>query len=159
VTLRKQITAGLLAGLAGGILIDLFLFAAQLAMGTPADKLAGNFVFIASTVLGPSAASNPSAVPLGIVMHFAVAIGWALGYVYLVRTQPQLLARPWVSGAGFGLVVYVFMEIVVLTAGLYHRPPAPVFLSQLVAHLFFYGVPVALIVSRLLRRSAVSGQA
>ena len=55
--------------------------------------------------------------PLGVVMHFAVAIAWAFGYVYLVRTQPQLLSRPIVSGLGFGIVVYVFMQIVVLPRG------------------------------------------
>ena len=51
-----------------------------------------------------------------------LAIGWALGYVYLARTQPQLLARPFVSGAVFGVIVYIFTQIALLTAGLYHRP-------------------------------------
>lgn len=150
VTLRAQLTAGLVAGLAGGVLIDLFVFVVQLATGTPAAKLADNFVFIAATVLGPNAPANPNAVALGIALHFCVAVGWALGYVYLVRSQPQLLARPWVSGASFGLVVYVFMQIVLITAGQYHRVPPSVLGTQLVAHTVFYGIPVALIVSRLL---------
>ena len=117
VALRDQLKAGLVAGIAAGVLIDLFLFAMQLATGTPGDKLAGNFVFIAAVVLGQSAYTNPVAVPLGIVLHFCVAIGWALGYVYLVRSQPQLVSRPWISGAAYGLVVYVFMEIILITAG------------------------------------------
>jgi uncharacterized membrane protein YagU involved in acid resistance len=150
VALRDQLKAGLVAGIASGILIDVFLFAMQLAAGTPPDKLAGNFVFIAAVLLGQSAYTNPVAVPLGIALHFCVAIGWALGYVYLVRSQPQLLTRPWISGAAFGLVVYVFMEIILLTAGQYHRAAPALFFTQLVAHVFFYGIPVAVIVSRLL---------
>jgi uncharacterized membrane protein YagU involved in acid resistance len=151
VTLRDQVTAGLVAGLAGGILIEAFIFAMQLAAGTPPDKLAGNFVFIASAVLGPGATASASAVPIGIVLHFCVAVGWALGYVYLAREQPHLVGRPWLSGAGYGLTVYVFMQIILITAGQYHRPPPAVLGTQLVAHMLFYGIPVALIVSRLLR--------
>ncbi len=150
VTLRAQLTAGLGAGIAGGILIDAFVFAVQLASGTPAVKLADNFAFIAATLLGPSGYANPNAVALGIVLHFCVAISWALGYVYLVRSQPQLLARPWVSGASFGLVVYVFMQFVLITAGQYHRVAPAVLGTQLVAHAVFYGIPVALIVARLI---------
>ena len=149
--LRDQLKAGLVAGLAAGILLDVFLFAMQLATGTPPDKLAGNFVFIAAVLLGPSAATNPAAVPLGIVLHFCVAIGWALGFVYLVRSQPQLVTRPWISGAAFGLVVYVFMEIILITAGLYHRVAPGLLTTQLVAHIVFYGIPVAVISSRMLR--------
>ena len=150
-TLRDQLKAGLVAGIAAGVLIDLFLFAMQLAAGTPADKLAGNFVFIAAVVLGQSAYANPAALPLGIVLHFCVAIGWALGYVYLVRSQPQLVARPWISGAAYGIVVYVFMEIILITAGLYHRVAPGLLFTQLVAHVAFYGIPVAVIASRMLR--------
>ena len=149
--LRDQLKAGLVAGIAAGILIDLFLFAMQLAAGTPADKLAGNFVFIAAVLLGPGASTNPIAVPLGIVLHFCVAIGWALGYVYLVRSQPQLVARPWISGAAYGLVVYVFMEIILITAGQYHRVAAGLLFTQMIAHIVFYGIPVAVIASRMLR--------
>jgi hypothetical protein len=153
-TLRDELGAGLAAGMAAGVTIDLFLFAVQLAGGTAAGKLAGNFVFIAATLLGPSAYANPAAAPIGVVLHFAVAIGWALGYVYLMRSQPQLLARPWISGAAFGLMVYIFMQIVLLTAGQYHRPMPRDLAAQLVAHVVFYGIPVALIAARMLRRPA-----
>ncbi len=151
--LRDQLKAGLVAGLAAGVLFDVFLFAMQLATGTSADKLADNFVFIAAVLLGPGASTNPIAVPLGVVLHFCVAIGWALGYVYLVRSQPQLVVRPWISGAAYGLVVYVFMEIILITAGQYHRVAPGLLFTQLVAHVVFYGIPVAVIASRMLRSS------
>jgi hypothetical protein len=151
VTLRAQIIAGLIAGLAGGILLDLFLLGAQIANGQPAGAviIIATFTFVASA-LGPAVAANPAAPLIGLVLHFCVSIGWALGYVYLVRSQPQLLSRPWVSGACFGIVVWVFMQIVLLSAGLYHRPSPPELATGLIAHIFFFGIPVALIVSRLL---------
>lgn len=153
-TLRQQLAAGLAAGVVGGVLFDCFLFGAQIAAGAPAAQvIAQNLSWVAATVLGPSALANPSAPAIGAVLHFAVSIGWALGYVYLVRAQPQLLTRPWISGAGFGLVVYVFMQIVLIAAGQYHRPSPGALGTGLVAHLLFYGIPVALIVSRSLDRT------
>ena len=149
--LRDQLKAGLVAGIAAGVLMDVFLFAMQLAGGTPVDKLAENFVFIAAVLLGPGASTSPIAVPLGIVLHFCVAVGWALGYIYLVRSQPQLVLRPWISGAAYGLVVYVFMEIILITAGLYHRVAPGLLFTQMAAHIVFYGIPVAVISSRMLR--------
>lgn len=152
--LGDQLKTGFVAGIAGGILLQVFLFAMQLAGGAPPTQLAATFVFIAAVLLGPNAVASPIAVPLGVVLHFCVAVGWALGYVHLARTQPQLLSRPWISGAAFGLVVYVFMEIILITAGQYHRVAPGVLASQLVAHVAFYGIPVAVIASRLLRPTA-----
>jgi uncharacterized membrane protein YagU involved in acid resistance len=166
VTLRDEIAAGLLAGSAGGIAFDVFLFALQLASGAAPAWMNAHYAFIASVLLGPSAYANPVAVPLGVVLHFCVAVGWALGYVYLARAQRQLLTEPWLSGAAFGVVVYVFMQIVVLTAGQYHRPNSPSdFSTQLLGHVIFYGIPVALVAAARLPRAATpstgsgSGQA
>ena len=154
-SLRDQITAGVVAGLAAGLVMELFLFATFVPSGDPVRALSASFVFISAVLLGPGAQANPAAVPLGILLHFCVAVGWALGYVYLVRSQPQLVRRPWISGACYGIVVYVFMQIVLLTAGQYHRPSSAVQLEiALAAHILFYGIPVALIVSRMLRAAA-----
>ena len=150
---RSEVRAGLTAGIAGGVSIDVFLFAVQLAGGTPAGKLAENFALIVAALLGPGAAANPAAVPIGILLHFCVAVGWALGYVYLVREQSQLLARPWISGAGFGLIVFIFMQIMLILVPQDRRPMQAAIATQLVAHVVFYGIPVALVVARLLGRS------
>lgn len=154
---RAEIEAGVVAGIAGGVLFDLFLLGAQTTQGMPlAAVIQETYTFIASAVLGPSALANPAAPAIGFVLHFLVSIGWAFGYVYLVRSQPQLLARPWVSGAAFGLIVYVFMQLVLLTAGLYHRPNPAALGTGLIAHLLFYGIPVALLVSRRLSRASAA---
>ena len=152
--LRAELGAGFAAGIAGGLTIEVALLGPQLASGASAGTLVGNFAFVAATLLGPSAYANPAAVPIGVVLHFGVAIGWALGYVYLARTQRQLLVRPWISGAAFGLMVYIFMQIVLLTAGQYHRPMPRDLAIQLIAHIVFYGIPVALIAANMLRRTA-----
>jgi hypothetical protein len=141
--LRDQLVAGLIAGLAGGVVIALFLLAVGVAGGrAPADALAAD----TWTLGAPSLAG-------GLALHFFIAVAWALGYVYLLRTQPQLLTRPWVSGLGFGLVVYVFMGVVQIMAGRYHRPSPTQFEISLLAHVVFYGLPVGLIVARTLRRA------
>jgi uncharacterized membrane protein YagU involved in acid resistance len=155
--LKMQLAAGAAAGLTGAILLDAFLFVTQIVAGAPPGQvISGAFTFIASVLFGPGIAANPAAPAIGAVIHLCVSIGWALGYVYLVRTQPQLLVRPWISGAGFGLVVYVFMLIVLLTAGMYHRPSPQRLENELIAHMLFFGIPVALVVSRVLARPAAA---
>ncbi len=151
-TARDRLVAGLVAGIGGGIVMDLFLFAALIAGGTaPGAVAALTWGGLAALLIGSGAAANPTAPALGAGLHFAVAIGWALGYVSLARTQAQLLLRPWISGAAFGLVVYVFMQIVFITAGQYRRPSAAAFGIALVAYVVAYGVPVGLIAARMLR--------
>lgn len=140
--LRDQLRAGLLAGLAGAVVIALFLAAVGIAGGkSPGEALAAD----TWTLGAPSLAG-------GLALHLFIGVAWALGYVYLLRSQPQLLTRPWVSGLGFGLVVYVFMGVVQIMAGRYHRPSPSQFEISLIAHVVFYGLPVALVVARLLRR-------
>lgn len=151
--LRDQLTAALAAGIVGGILIDLFLIGTAVGGGATAGQALQIYPWIASVLFGPSVLTNPAAPLIGVVVHFCVAIGWALGYVYLIRSQPQLLTRPIISGASFGLVVYVFMQIILITAGQYHRPSPPALAAGLIAHVVFYGIPVGLVVSRVLRRA------
>jgi hypothetical protein len=150
VTLRDQLKTGLIAGAAAGVLMDVFLFGSQIAGGTPADKLAGNFMFIAAALVGPASAT-PVVVALAVALDLCVAMGWALGYVYLARTQAQLLVRPAISGAVFGFIVYAFMEIILINAGLSSRVTSGLLFRELIAETIFYGIPVALIVSRLVR--------
>ena len=153
--LRDELQAGIAAGIAGGVLNEAFVFATQLAAGMPTATLADTFAFAATMLLGPGAYASPAAVPLGIVLYFAVAVGWALGFVYLARTQRHLVRHPWISGAAFGLVVFISAQVGMLIAPREHRPDAPGGLvAQFVAYAVFYGIPVAVVASRLLRGSA-----
>jgi hypothetical protein len=133
---RDRLSVGLVAGLAGGILLALFLSAIH-AAGGPAF----------ATAAGLDAWPD-------VVLLFAVAIGWAIGYVYLVHSRPQLLTHPWISGSVFGVGVYVFRQIALVLNGAWHIPAGPgVVAVGLIAHVVFYGIPVALLVSHFLRRA------
>jgi len=150
VTLRAGFAAGLVAGLAGGLLIEAFYRGAEWAFKLPADQLPLVTGYVAKTMLPPS--SRPDfVITLAFFVHLAVAAGWGIGYVWASRTSPQLLTRPWLSGAAFGLIVYIVMQVMLLTAGLYHRPDFDVLLVQLAAHIVWFGIPVAVTASRLLR--------
>lgn len=150
---RAGLSAGLIAGIGGGILTDLFLIATQFAVGTPGGEAApGFFGFIGAALLRDPSMTSPALITLGVLLHFCIAVGWGIGYAYLIRRQPQLLARPWISGAAFGLVVYTFVQIVSLGSG-YHPPKAAEIEIALLANIVFYGIPVALTVSRLLRNA------
>ena len=50
---RDRLVAGIVAGLVGGVLIDLYLFITALH-GVP-SALTGMYLFVASTLIGPSA--------------------------------------------------------------------------------------------------------
>jgi hypothetical protein len=150
-TLRGRLIAGIVAGIVAALLVVLFAFVLQWdGSAPPASEL---FAFVAAALFGPSAYENAAAPLIGAAIIVLLAIAWALGYVYLVRMQPQLLARPWISGLAFGIIVFIFTQIALLTAGLYHRPSPGLLLIELVGHLVFYGVPVALVVAGFARRN------
>ncbi|HEX3550630.1 MAG TPA: hypothetical protein VHT53_09645, partial [Candidatus Elarobacter sp.] len=55
VTLRAQLLAGIVAGVAGAITIEACLLGAQLLRGATPAALAGDFAFIAAALMGPAA--------------------------------------------------------------------------------------------------------
>ncbi len=152
---RPQIVAGIVAGLVGAVTIEICMIGAHLIEGGPAATIAGDSAFMASTLVGRTGHAGAALLAIAVVMHVAISIGWALGYVYLSRTKPQLLAQPVVWGFIFGAVVGVFTEVVLITAG--EPPGSPRALSvQLLADTVFYGVPVAVVASAMLRRSSAA---
>jgi hypothetical protein len=76
---------------------------------------------------------------------------WAVAYVYAAKAQPQLLNRPLLSGAGFGITVWFVMQAVLVGAGRFTAPNIYSFDRDMVAYLIFFGVPLAFTASRLLR--------
>ncbi len=134
-TLRDQLTAGLVAGVTGAIVIEAFLFVMWLR-GVPT-----------ALVLG-----LPAWTPGGIVAQVLVSVAWACGYAYLSRSEPQLVRRPAISGAVYGAVVYGVMAMLSVIEG--GRPPsAPTTIVMMLGYVVFFGIPVAAIVSRVLRRA------
>lgn len=134
--LREWLTAGLAAGIVGAIAMAAFLYV-MLLRGVPTQPVLG----------------LPAWAGAGLGLQILVGAAWGVGYGYLARSQPQIVRRPVVSGIVFGIVVYAAMQTLVIIDGAYHRPSAPTTIAALCGYVVFYGLPVALIVSRMLRRA------
>ena len=115
---------------------------------------------IASGLLGSAALTGGAlTAALGICLHFFIAIV-AAGVYYLVsRRLALLLSRPVVSGVVYGVVVYLFMQNVVLPLSAVTRRPFSLStaLVMVVIHIVCVGLPIAFIVSRHARRTGNLG--
>lgn len=137
----RIIRSGIIAGVAAGILMEVWIYATLLL--PQHTSLVQAWTFIASTALGKSAFANPAAPYIGLFMHFCVAIGWAIGYAYLAQTRAGINRHYIISGVVFGFVVMIAMQIVLMAANSYRQPKVQEFVLTLVAHVVFYGVTVA----------------
>jgi uncharacterized membrane protein YagU involved in acid resistance len=107
---------------------------------------------IASGALGSSAFSRgKKTAAVGLFFHFVIALTAAAVYYALSRSFPLLIARPFVCGAVYGAVVHVVMSRIVLplSAAPKRAFSAKAFLIQMVIHICFVGLPIALVVSHL----------
>lgn len=109
---------------------------------------------IASGVLGDSAfKGGKRTAAVGLFFHFAIAFTVAAVYYALSRRLPVLLDRFFLYGALYGVVVHVVMNRVVLPLS---RAPkrafsAKAFLIQLIIHICFVGLPIALTIRHFSR--------
>jgi hypothetical protein len=102
---------------------------------------------VASAVLGPSAFRGgwPSGL-FGIVLHCLVAFGAATVFVFASRSFALLVRHPYMTGIAYGILVFVFMNMVVVP--LSAKPKQPVNISvvavQLAIHIVLIGIPISL---------------
>jgi uncharacterized membrane protein YagU involved in acid resistance len=137
----------ILAGLTGGLVMELYVYATTI-LPSHGDVLA-TWQWIASAAMGPPAYTSPALAWAGLAIHFVVSIGWAGGYAYIAGTR-AFMSRRWVlSGLGFGVVVYVFMQFLLIGAGKFQAPSDLQLLNQLVGHGLFFGVPVAFVTAKV----------
>jgi hypothetical protein len=146
--LRDWLVAGVGAGLVAGLAAAAFAAFTQLRSGLP---VSGTYAFIASAAGGPGLGDGPLAVPAGVLALFVLAIFWAFAYLYAARAQSQLLTRPLLSGAGFGVIVWFVMQAVLVGAGRFAAPTIYSFDRDMVAYIIFFGIPLAFTASRLMR--------
>jgi hypothetical protein len=148
----RTIAGASIAGAVGGVTILAgFAFFNLFLLPVPGFTLAGLFQFDASALVGKAAYASGAYVALGVVLHFLVAIGWAVGYAWAAVRQRQLVTRPLVSGAVFGIIIYFAMQFMLFAANVYHNPSPLEFDVGIVAHAVFYGIPVAFINARFCR--------
>lgn len=91
----------------------------------------------------------------GFVSHFAILIFAAWLFFLAARHLPLLTRNAWLSGMAFGTVVYVVMNYVVVPLSAVPQSGGgrsiDSVLGELASHLFFVGVPIALLVRRYYR--------
>jgi hypothetical protein len=87
---------------------------------------------------------------LGVALHFMIATIWTAVFYFASRSLRFLIERPVPMGLLYGVVVYLFMNFVVLPLSAF--PMRPVTLTgRLIGMLiimFCIGLPIALIVRR-----------
>lgn len=124
------------AGVIGGILIDLFLILTRMA------PFPGIYQFVASGLVGKVAYTSSSYIWLGLIMHFTISVVWALLYAYGANAM-HVLRRWLVGGFVFGVVVMFAMHGVEMVSHIAQPLSLLSIESGLMAHLLFFGWPVA----------------
>lgn len=139
-----------LAGVAGAILIDLYLWITEALIMHRATALI-LFQWDASNLLGPSAFQAGVGVALfGCLLHLIVSLIWGAIFTFAALQFRFLARNVLVWGIVFGVIVRLMMAHVIVPLGREQMPPAHgVYLANFyVAHIVFFGIPVAWVVSR-----------
>jgi len=91
---------------------------------------------------------------LGLAVHYVLMAVMVTVFVLAARSRPSLLDRPFVSGAIYGIITYVVMNLIVVPLRFPAAwPPTPLGIgTQLFAHIVLVGIPVALITRHYYRR-------
>jgi hypothetical protein len=106
---------------------------------------------IASGLLGPRAFDGGFATALlGLLCHFLIAFGAATVYFAASRAIPVLIQQAAISGVLYGVVVYFFMNRVVLPLSAAAKRPfaLKMMIVGVVIHIFCVGLPISLSVRR-----------
>lgn len=143
--------AGLVAGTLDGLDAAIFI---GLVRGPGVLRV---FQFIASGLLGTrSFEEGWRSGALGVLLHYFIATVAAGAYYVLSRRLPFFARRPLLGGPVFGIALFVFMHcVVVKLSAAPSRPWETIDLvNQFVAHIFFVGMPIALITARDFRRKS-----
>lgn len=141
-----------MCGLVAGTLdITAAFIQAGLRGGTPLRVLKA----IASGVLGSGAFEGGAATAtLGLLLHFGIAFGAAAVYVGASRKLRSLIEQPVVCGLVYGVLVWAFMNLVVLPSSAIPFKTVNSVESVRVSMLILMvciGLPIALTARRVLR--------
>jgi uncharacterized membrane protein YagU involved in acid resistance len=110
------------------------------------------FQSVASGLLGAASfTGGAKTAVLGVVLHFIIATTAAAVYYLASRQLRFLIDQTVIAGVLYGVVVYLFMNFVVLPLSAITKRPVPLsgrIIGMLVI-IFCIGVPIAAIVRRL----------
>lgn len=136
--MKTSISKPIVAGLIATAIMTIVMFMAPL-MGLP--KM--NAAEMLSMMMG---------LPflIGWVMHFMIGIIFALGYTFIFLKLLQKISNKILNGAVFGMIVFVFAQIMMLLMGLLFPMPKMdgnmglIMIGSIIGHVVF-GVTVTLI--------------
>ena len=139
------------------LLQGLFAFVLYVVIGN--TKTATLFQGIASALIGRVAfLGGARTLSLGIALHVLVALAWSVIFLIALRATtfiPRMLASRFGAlkvAAWYGPLVYIVMTMAVIPIFTHRVPPITVnWLTMLLGHIVFVGLPIALIVGRSAR--------
>lgn len=144
--LQTILFGGLLAGVLD--LTAAFISNALQRGGSPVSVLQS----IASGLLGKeSFTGGATTASFGVLAHFTIAFVWTIIFYLVSRRIKFLTAQPVVSGALYGILVYIFMHFVVVpfSAAPFKMPHTSGAIAiDVLIHIFCVGLPIALVVRR-----------
>ena len=145
--LHPALKAVILGGVVAGAFDITYAFIFYGMRGIPATRILQS---VASGLLGQASYSGGFAsAALGLLLHFLIAIAAAATFYAVSRRFTWLIQHAFVSGAIFGLCVYVVMNFVVVPLSAFpHKLAFPpiVLVTGLFVHMFLVGVPIALFI-------------
>jgi len=140
--------------LAGGLLagtLDItyaWVFWALKAGATPVRI----FQSVARGLLGPAAFQGGAATAArGLFLHYFIATSMSFGFFLVAQRWTALRSRPLPYGAGYGLLLYVIMNYIVvpLSAARGGGSGGALWVTlSILVHMFLIGVPIASFTSR-----------
>ncbi len=114
------------------------------------------FQYIASGLTGLWAFhAGIASVALGVAIHFSIAIAWTAVYYLAARRLAVLIRRPVVCGLLYGVLVYLFMNLVVLPLTRVPHATAAMTLASRVSGVLALLLCIGLTVALLVRRDAM----
>jgi len=143
--------AVLVGGVLAGALDITFAFAYYGYLGVSPARILRS---VASGLVGESARTGGALLAaLGLSLHLFISVAAAAVFYLASRKVSWLVRHAYVSGVAFGICVYFFMGYVVvpLSAFPYRQASAgaaAVSVPVLLAHMFLFGLPIALSVRR-----------
>jgi hypothetical protein len=108
---------------------------------------------VASGLLGERAfAQGWLSGSLGLLLHFVIAFLWAAAFAELCRVLPLIARIYWLSGPLYGGIVFLVMNLLVvpLSARPKRSASPPTMAVQLIIHILFVGLPIALAANRFI---------
>jgi len=117
--------------------------------------------FIASGLIGMKSFSmGAESAVLGVVLHYFIATSWAVIFYVASQQLMMLNRRPVLSGVIYGLVVYLFMNLIVVPLSGVPRPKGPPSLvsrvNGVLAVVLCIGLTISLLVNRWSKPERVS---